>query len=166
MKAFKLLSCLFLGIHAFSCFGESTHYTLHMNEESRSFFEKLREKYLVYGQSEIDLFYIEQMKNEYGPHRPYVMIAFFNHVGSYLEHNDRDHKDCYQMAFWLVFLCENKIPMGESTTQEISNFLNLFEEDLQNLCLDLQYADVEQAIKGITFQSIQSKPKQKQCLLL
>jgi hypothetical protein len=136
-----------------------------MNDESYSFFEKLKEKYPVYDQSKIDLCYIEQMKNEYGLHRPYVIMAFFNHVGSYLEHNDRDHKDCYRMAFWLVFLCQNKSPMGKGDTQEVGNFLNLFEEELKNLCPDLQYADVEQAIKGITFQPI-SKLKQTQCLLL
>jgi hypothetical protein len=160
MKAFKLLLCLFLGGHTFSCFGAPVYYTLHMNEESRSFFEKLKEKYRTYGQPETDLFYIEQMKNEYGSHRPYVMMAFFNHRGSYLEHNNRDHKDCYHMAFWLILLCEKKIPMGKGDTQEVSNFLNLFEKDVEDLCLDLQYADVEKAIKGITFQPI-SNPKRK-----
>jgi hypothetical protein len=137
-----------------------------MNEESYQFFKELEKKYLVYDQSEIDLFHIEQTKNEYGPHRPYVMIAFFNRVGGYLEHNDRDYKDCYRMAFWLVFLCQNKSSMGKGDTQEVSNFLNLFKEELKSLCPDLQYADVEKAIKGVTFQPIRCKLKQKPCLLL
>jgi hypothetical protein len=69
--------------------------------------------------------------------------------------------------------------MEENTTQEISHFLILFEKELRYLCssrANLQGPDIEEAIKGITFQPIQSEPskkkqvkpslRRKQCLLL
>jgi glycyl-tRNA synthetase (class II) len=176
MKAFKLLLCLFLGGHTFSCFGASVYYTLHVNEESYRFFESLKNKHLEYEDSEIDFEYIEESKFWYNSNAGIAIRGhFLDLIDHYFYHNDRDHKDCYQMAFWLVHLYENKIPVSEVCVQKINNFLNLFEQELGTLCPDLQYVDVEEAINGITFQPIQSQlskgsakqiSKRKQCLLL
>ncbi|MDR0392851.1 MAG: hypothetical protein LBH52_01300 [Puniceicoccales bacterium] len=178
MKTFKLLLCLFFGIQTFSCFGESTYYILHMNEESYQFFKELEKRYLQSGDAKISLWHIEESKRMYGSNMGYFAGDFFDLINRYLQHNDRCYEDCYEVAFWLVFLCENNIPMGENTTQEISHFLILFEQELRHLCsgrANLQSPDIEEAIKGITFQPIQSQPskgpakqisKRKQCLLL
>ncbi|MDR2769813.1 MAG: hypothetical protein LBB19_04695 [Puniceicoccales bacterium] len=147
-----------------------------MNEESHRFFESLKNKHLEYEDSEIDFEHIDEAKFWYTSNAGIAIIGhFLDLIDHYFYHNDRDHKDCYQMAFWLVHVYENRILVSEVYVQEINTFLNLFEQELGTLCPDLQYVDVKEAIKGITFQLIQSQPSirqaklssgQKQCLLL
>ncbi|MDR0647049.1 MAG: hypothetical protein LBF43_01265 [Puniceicoccales bacterium] len=149
-----------------------------MNEESYQFFKELEKRHLTLHSLESMLWKIEHIKSEYYSHPSCFVMYFFNLVDRYLQHNDRDYTDCYEVAFWLVFLCDNKIPMNENITQEMSHFLILFEKELRHLCsgrANLQSPDIEEAIKGVTFQLIQSQSskgpakqisKRKQCLLL
>jgi hypothetical protein len=150
-----------------------------MNDESYQFFKELEKRHLQSGNGKISLWHIEESKRSYGSNMGYFAGDFFDYINhNYLPHNDRCYEDCYEVAFWLVFLCENKIPMRENAIQKMSHFLILFENELRHLCsgrANLQSPDIEEAIKGITFQPIQSQPskgsakqisKRKQCLLL
>ncbi|MDR0755541.1 MAG: hypothetical protein LBE99_01330 [Puniceicoccales bacterium] len=181
MKTCKLFFYLFLGIRTFSCFGAPVYYTLHMNEESYQLFKELENRHLQSSDAKISLWHIEESKRMYGSQIGYFAVDFLDFIDyNYLQHNNRCYEDCYKVAFWLVFLCESKIPMGEGTTQEISHFLILFEKELCDMCgprtvPNFEDIDLVKAIKGITFQSIQSQPskgpakqisKRKQCLLL
>jgi hypothetical protein len=151
-----------------------------MNEASYQFFKELEKRHLQSGNGEISLWHIEESKRSYGSNMDYFIGYFFDLTDRYLQHNDRCYEDCYEVTFWLVFLCENKIPMDDRTTREMRDFLNLFEIDLCNMCgpgtvPNFEDIDLTKAIKGITFQPIQSQPskgpakqisKRKQCLLL
>ncbi|MDR2396341.1 MAG: hypothetical protein LBD69_00545 [Puniceicoccales bacterium] len=178
MKTFKLLLCLFFGIHTFACSGESTHYTLHMNEESYQFFKELENRHLTLRSLESMLWKIEDIKSEYYSHPSCFITYFFDRVDRYLQHNDRGYIDYYEMAFWLVFLYENKVPMDEESTKSMSDFLlNVYVVDLCDMSgvPGFKHADIVRDIQGISFPQIQSQPskgpakqisKRKQCLLL
>jgi hypothetical protein len=152
-----------------------------MNETSYQFFKELEKRHLQNGDSKITLWHIEDLKRTYGSRIGYFVVDFLNFTDRYLQHNDRCYRDCYEVAFWLVFLCENKIPMEETTMQEIRDFVILFEKELCDMCgprttPNFENTDLTKAIKGITFQPIQSEPskqkqvkssfKRKQCTLI
>ncbi|MDR0392846.1 MAG: hypothetical protein LBH52_01275 [Puniceicoccales bacterium] len=180
MKIYKLLLTFFLGINIFPCSGE-TFYKLYFSEESSCFFNALKSKHLTgRGSDRIDLFHIDKAKCWYGSNANTAILGHaIDCMDRFLHHNDRNLSDCYRMAFWLVYLKENAVPMNEACKQGVERLLVALEKDLQYHCSwgTFNPQEVDKAFRGSTFQPVDTsrnsstRPpsnhvQQQPCLLL
>jgi hypothetical protein len=132
-------------------------YKLCLSEESVSFFLLLKSKYLESSDYSIDLWAINEAKSSYGSNAfRSILMRALNSMEMYQFHNDRDLSDCYHMAFWLIYLKEEVVPMNEACKHGVERLLERLEKDLHGRFGwgRFNFQEVDTAFRGLTFQPV------------
>lgn len=145
-----------MGANILSCSGE-TFYKLYLNEEGYCFFESLKSKYLEYEHYALDLWFMNKAKRWYGSNANTAILGHaLDGMDRFLHHNDRNLSDCYRIAFWLIYLKENAVPLNEACKQCVERLTIELEKDLQYHCSwdTFNPQEVDKAFRGLTFQPV------------